>query len=64
MSGVGSNCRHFAPQVKITDFGSARLCEPDELLVKSVGTPAFMAPEMCAGQPFNGFKGEASSGPV
>ena len=34
------------------------MCEPDELLVKSVGTPSFMAPEMCAGLPFNGFQGE------
>uniref|UniRef100_A0A7R9V3Y9 Protein kinase domain-containing protein n=1 Tax=Chlamydomonas euryale TaxID=1486919 RepID=A0A7R9V3Y9_9CHLO len=45
-------------RVKITDFGSAHLCDTDDLLAWSTGTPAFMAPEMCHGKPYNGFCGD------
>eukprot|EP00798_Chlamydomonas_sp_ICE-L_P027241 gene27241-2496_t len=46
-------------KVKISDFGSARWLESeDTLLIRSLGTPAFMSPEMCASKPFNGFLGD------
>lgn len=42
--------------VKITDFGSAVVFAPGEsdLLCKTSGTPAFLAPEVCAGENFRG----------
>lgn len=41
--------------VKIADFGLARVLQrEDERLVGGGGTPAFQAPEVCAGEPYDG----------
>ena len=41
-------------RVKISDFGSARTIEHGATTVRTMGTPAFLAPEMCAGDPYLG----------
>ena len=41
-------------RVKISDFGSARTIEHGHTTVRTMGTPAFLAPEMCAGDPYLG----------
>ena len=33
--------------IKLTDFGFATKYEQDEMLKTQIGSPAFMAPEMC-----------------
>ena len=38
------------PRVRIGDFGLACLIENDEKIVSLAGTPAYMAPEVAAGQ--------------
>ncbi|KAG1658455.1 hypothetical protein FOA52_005619 [Chlamydomonas sp. UWO 241] len=48
----------ISAKVKITDFGSARLCAVGDKLATPTGTPAFMAPEQCTGRPFDGFAGD------
>lgn len=42
--------------VKITDFGSAVVLQPGEedILCRTTGTPAFLAPEVCSGHNFHG----------
>lgn len=40
-------------RVRICDFGSAHLCAPEDTMLRTVGTPAFFTPEMCAGKPFS-----------
>ena len=35
--------------VKIADFGSSQLTRVGDLVNRTAGTPAFMAPEMCSG---------------
>ncbi len=40
-------------RVRICDFGSARQCGPDDVMVRTVGTPAFFSPEMCDGRPYS-----------
>ncbi|KAJ9514503.1 hypothetical protein QJQ45_016242, partial [Haematococcus lacustris] len=46
---------NLAGQVKISDFGSARLCHPGALLTGSYGTPVIMAPEQCTGKAYDGY---------
>lgn len=41
-------------RVKISDFGSARTIEHGATTVRTMGTPAFLAPEMCTGDPYLG----------
>ena len=41
-------------RVKISDFGSSRILLGTGMLSKTVGTPAFLAPEVCAGLPYHG----------
>eukprot|EP00890_Picochlorum_soloecismus_P005639 jgi/Picsp_1/6076/NSC_03430-R1_serine threonine protein kinase 3 len=43
--------------VKISDFGQSQLLAPGESskLSKTLGTPAFLAPEICAGEDYDGF---------
>jgi len=44
-------------KIKVTDFGLAQLSEPDddfELPTHAVGTPYWMSPEQCKGQPSTG----------
>ena len=38
--------------IKIADFGSSQLTKCCDLVNRTAGTPAFMAPEMCSGQPY------------
>ena len=38
--------------VKIADFGSSQLTRVGGFVKRTAGTPAFMAPEMCGGQPY------------
>jgi [calcium/calmodulin-dependent protein kinase] kinase len=40
-------------RVRICDFGTARLCSPDDRMLRTVGTPAFFTPEMCEGRPYS-----------
>ena len=40
-------------RVRICDFGSARQCAPDDVMIRTVGTPAFFSPEMCDGRPYS-----------
>lgn len=40
-------------RVKIADFGSSQLTRCCDLVNRTAGTPAFMAPEMCSGQPYH-----------
>ena len=35
--------------LKIADFGSSQLTRVGDLVKRTAGTPAFMAPEMCSG---------------
>lgn len=39
--------------IKIADFGSSQLTRVGDLVNRSAGTPAFMAPEMCTGEPYH-----------
>lgn len=39
--------------VKIADFGSSQLTRVGDLVNRTAGTPAFMAPEMCSGEPYH-----------
>jgi len=39
--------------IKIADFGSSQLTRVCDLVNRSAGTPAFMAPEMCTGDPYH-----------
>ena len=39
--------------IKIADFGSSQLTRVGDLVNRSAGTPAFMAPEMCTGDPYH-----------
>ena len=48
LSGDGS--------VKISDFGQSQILSPESSkLTKTLGTPAFLAPEVCAGEEYDGF---------
>lgn len=48
LSGDGS--------LKISDFGQSQiLSEGESKLTKTLGTPAFLAPEICAGEEYDGF---------
>lgn len=38
--------------IKIADFGSSQLTRVSDLVNRSAGTPAFMAPEMCSGNAY------------
>ena len=40
--------------VKIADFGSSRLLAGAGTLQRTIGTPAYLAPEIVAGQPYHG----------
>ena len=40
--------------IKIADFGSSQLTRVGDLVNRTAGTPAFMAPEMCGGQAYQG----------
>ena len=40
-------------RVRICDFGAARQCGPDDIMIRTVGTPAFFSPEMCDGRPYS-----------
>nr|CAG4717460.1 unnamed protein product [Naegleria fowleri] len=45
--------------VKISDFGVSHICETNDDTVKgSAGTPAFLSPEACKGEPYSGFKND------
>jgi serine/threonine protein kinase len=33
-------------QIKITDFGLSKIVTPNELMMESCGTPAYVAPEV------------------
>ena len=41
-------------KIKITDFGSSHMFQRGDTMLRTMGTPAFMAPEMCAGGGFHG----------
>ncbi len=41
-------------KVKITDFGSSHMFQRGDTMLRTMGTPAFMAPEMCIGGGFHG----------
>lgn len=45
---LGANGR-----IKIADFGSSQLTRCCDLVNRTAGTPAFMAPEMCTGQAYH-----------
>ncbi|KAJ9514238.1 hypothetical protein QJQ45_012253 [Haematococcus lacustris] len=49
---------NLAGQVKISDFGSARLCHPGALLTGSYGTPVIMAPEQCTGKVYDAIQNQ------
>ncbi len=40
-------------RVRICDFGSAQKSGPDDVMIRTVGTPAFFSPEMCDGRPYS-----------
>ncbi len=40
--------------IKIADFGSSRLLAGTGTLQRTIGTPAYLAPEIVAGQPYHG----------
>ena len=40
--------------VKIADFGQSRIIQGVDLMDCTVGTPAYLAPEICAGEPYSG----------
>eukprot|EP00003_Mantamonas_plastica_P025263 TRINITY_DN4918_c0_g1_i1.p2 TRINITY_DN4918_c0_g1~~TRINITY_DN4918_c0_g1_i1.p2 ORF type:complete len:381 (+),score=95.73 TRINITY_DN4918_c0_g1_i1:1320-2462(+) len=40
--------------LKISDFGVSELVFEDEMIRKTAGTPAFLAPEICSGDSFHG----------
>jgi len=61
----GASAVRFGPPIKILDFGVAAICHEiarddgegaraDDSLVKTIGTPAFYAPEMCVKGAYHG----------
>ena len=40
-------------QVRLCDLGSSQRCGADDLMIRTVGTPAFFSPEMCDGRPYS-----------
>jgi serine/threonine protein phosphatase PrpC/tRNA A-37 threonylcarbamoyl transferase component Bud32 len=40
--------------LKIADFGISKMLAQEEALLETAGTPAFMCPEICAGEPYSG----------
>jgi calcium/calmodulin-dependent protein kinase I len=42
-----SNDEHAG--LKVTDFGVGRFLDPNEMASTAVGTPSYMAPEVCSG---------------
>ena len=40
-------------QVRLCDLGSAQRCGADDMMIRTVGTPAFFSPEMCDGRPYS-----------
>ena len=40
-------------QVRLCDLGSAQRCGTDDMMIRTVGTPAFFSPEMCDGRPYS-----------
>ena len=41
--------------VKISDFGQSQILDRDSKLTKTLGTPAYLSPEICAGEDYDGF---------
>lgn len=39
--------------IKIADFGSSQLTRRGEVVKRTTGTPAFMAPELCSGEAYH-----------
>ncbi|CAK0780807.1 hypothetical protein CVIRNUC_005182 [Coccomyxa viridis] len=40
-------------RVRLCDFGSAQQCGSQDVMIRTVGTPAFFSPEMCDGRPYS-----------
>ena len=40
-------------RVRLCDLGSAQRCGADDMMIRTVGTPAFFSPEMCDGRPYS-----------
>lgn len=40
-------------RVRICDFGSAQQLGAEDVMIRTVGTPAFFSPEMCDGRPYS-----------
>jgi len=40
--------------VKIADFGVSKMIKKDEMRIDTAGTPAFMPPELCGGEAYDG----------